>query len=88
MHLSFALPDYFDIIAGTSTGGLLALYLAARGNTYDKIGYKGRLGLNGNDRRMREESNDPNYHRPVRMFLKLETVHKDTSPEKKMSLKA
>jgi hypothetical protein len=58
--------DYFDIIAGTSTGGLLALYLASRGKTDDALGEEGRLGLKGEDRAKREGGDDPTYYRKVR----------------------
>jgi hypothetical protein len=64
--------DFFDIIAGTSTGGLLALYLASRGRTYDTLGSKRRLGLKGEDRLMQEAPNDPTYHRKVRPCFRLQ----------------
>ncbi|GAQ82712.1 hypothetical protein KFL_001210060 [Klebsormidium nitens] len=56
------LAEFFDIIAGTSTGGLLALYLASRGRTYDTLG-KSRLGLTEKERMMMEEPNNKTYHR-------------------------
>jgi hypothetical protein len=54
------------MIAGTSTGGLLALYLASRGQTSDALGEGGLLGLKGDMREQREGESDPAYYRKVK----------------------